>query len=291
MANSAAASSNVAVPTPIPISFPLSIKPPTRSAPLVTPLSAPASSQQQQQQSPQTQQQQLPQQQQSQRSLTAKTEEVSSTNGLKRFAPVDGSADSNLINQSSATDDNADTGSSYLPTQRVFRCSYPGCTQSRRSLSSLQRHEKKHLEEAKSSTCAQCSRRFACAAAMERHARSHTGDKPYICRWKTCGRKFADVSNVKRHELSHLGCKPYSCPQADCGRAFTRRSTLKAHMISVHNFKTDDPTLVAALARKPRTTRDDIRFDDVEGSVDDGASVSPAPPNTNSSSSSMTLNS
>jgi len=273
MANSAPASSNVAVPTPIPASFPLSLKPSVTSGSRLTTFSSTASQQPQQPPS-QPQPQHQP-------SIATKPENVS-TNGQKRFALADGSVDSNRTPKSSSSDDNTQSGS-YAPTQRVFRCSYSGCTQSRRSLTSLQRHEKKHLEEAKSSTCAQCSRRFACAAAMERHARSHTGDKPYVCRWKTCARKFADVSNVKRHELSHLGCKPYSCPQTDCGRAFTRRSTLKTHMISVHGFKTDDPTLVSALARKPRTTRDAIRFDD-DGSGNDAASVSPAPLNGGSSS-------
>jgi uncharacterized Zn-finger protein len=45
------------------------------------------------------------------------------------------------------------------------------------------------------------------------HERSHSGEKPYGCRY--CEYRSATASKITVHERSHSGEKPYSCSVCD----------------------------------------------------------------------------
>ena len=65
---------------------------------------------------------------------------------------------------------------------------------------------------------------------LKEHERSHTGEKPEMCKW--CGMKFSNKSTLVNHERLHTGEKPFKCNF--CDKAFAQRNSLKVHKKSNH---------------------------------------------------------
>lgn len=88
----------------------------------------------------------------------------------------------------------------------------------------LTNHMKVHTGRNK---CKFCSSSFPAPSKLQRHLRTHTKDRPFVCDFKNCGKSFSDKRNLDGHKSLHTDEFNFSCK--DCGKAFRTKNRLKQH--------------------------------------------------------------
>ena len=97
----------------------------------------------------------------------------------------------------------------------------------------MEEKEEEKMKGKDDTKCSYCGKQISVKFNLEKHIRTHTGEKPYTC--DICGKSFSDPSYFAGHKRTHLTDEngkrimPYLCNI--CGKGFSRKTDLTGHLV------------------------------------------------------------
>jgi hypothetical protein len=98
------------------------------------------------------------------------------------------------------------------------------------------------VDKRKIFSCTVCEKQFRLKHNLRNHARTHTGEKPFVCEHKGCGKRFNHGGNLLKH-MRRCGIsyeqRPYPCPVAGCSKRYMEACDLRNHQRSHDMVKSE----------------------------------------------------
>ncbi|XP_063815051.1 zinc finger protein 64 [Pseudophryne corroboree] len=159
--------------------------------------------------------------------ITVSAPEFVFEHGYQTFLPSEGSASQSTGGITIATKCRSRKVSASL-SQKKQSCYYPGCQfKTAYGMKDMERHLRTHTGD-KPHKCETCGKYFSRKDKLKTHMRSHTGEKPYKC--KECDYSAADSSSLCKHQRIHTDERPFKCQI--CPYASRNSSQLTVHLRS-----------------------------------------------------------
>ena len=136
--------------------------------------------------------------------------------------------------------------------KRVFQCSV--CSRVEPSQSKLDKHFRTHTGE-RPYACDVCGKRFIQRGHLSYHVLTHTGERPYAC--DVCGVRFAHNGARRKHQRTHTREKPHACDE--CHKRYTNSWTLKQHKRTSHAPAHERPCFLCDQCAKSFTDRSSLK--------------------------------